>query len=860
MSARRIAFRIALRRVRHDRRRTLGLTAALLIPLTLAVALVTLRATGELPQDIRVAAAFGQSANVLRNHDLVSEQGVEQAMAGAPGALAKAAGKDIEVHAEVDGRLPVSSGGLQVDSFGYGLELDRPVHRGRFAMTEGRAPRAEHEVALSSTVAERLKTEVGDRVRLGKGKADAEVTGIAAIPTDTLRKFVLATPLTVAREAPSPSSDGQGGSVAGGQNSTSVVWFTPNAITPETAKAMAESGWRSEPRPDSVADSDNSGSLLPQESASAWILGLVVLVLGELGLVMGAVYAIVVRSNRRELGLLAAAGAGPKTRRSVITHQGFFVGLIATALAMAIGVGAAWLLRPWAAERSGEIWGTLRLDTTATAVLAVLGIVTPAIAARIAARGVGGDVVAALRDQAHFETGTPRRGQVLLGSLLTCGLLLIVAGGALKAAFTVMIGGLALVIGTGMLVARILPSTGNRADGFPLMQRIGARLLARSASRSATMGTVVASLTVLAGLVLAAMGGLTAEVGKTYRPNSPEGSAFAYATKMPQTSTVAAMADALGSDRLVFMTLAAPPVPKTPTPDGSPWTFWGEFQTTTQLSEDRPTSVMVVKEADLPALLDRAATTEETRTLAAGGAMVMDKRLAPGGKVALTAPESPVTGAGQPQMLQVSLDAVVSQSRSDYRNFPAVYVTTAGLKAMGGIEQPNSAYFYLPKPAGSISTEQEDRAREVLASDIGSGYFTLEVERGPVAAEVLRSTTVGSAVALMLVAATLAFLTVALATQEMRPDLSALAAAGADRRFRSLLTGVYAGQVTLLGVGMGMVVTAAVTPALLAALEVGWSLWPWLGLAGASAGAVAAAVLAGWIGGSRVTTLLRAVR
>ncbi|MGI5429725.1 FtsX-like permease family protein [Streptomyces sp. CA-179760] len=104
---------------------------------------------------------------------------------------------------------------------------------------------------------------------------------------------------------------------------------------------------------------------------------------------------------------------------------------------------------------------------------------------------------------------------------------------------------------------------------------------------------------------------------------------------------------------------------------------------------------------------------------------------------------------------------------------------------------------------------------------------------------------------------TLAFLTVGLATQEMRPDLSALAAVGADRRFRSWLTGVYAGQVTLLGVLMGVGVTAVATPALLFSLDIGWSLWPWLGLAAASAGAVAAAVVAGCLGGSRVATLLR---
>ncbi|MFE8990613.1 FtsX-like permease family protein [Streptomyces collinus] len=860
MSARRIAFRIALRRVRRDRKRTLALTAALLVPLTLAVTLVTLRATSEMSEDERVGTLIGQSQGVLRNLDFVAQRGAERALAEGPRALSSAAGRDIEVVPEVDGPLSVSSDGLQVDSFGYGLELEQPLHRGRFVLTDGRAPRAPDEVALSPSVAQRLGARPGDRVEIGESGATAEVTGIAAIPTDTLRKFVVALPSVVAGQAPDLPKPGQESSVAAAQDGTVVVWHTPDVPAPGAQKTMASQGWRLEPRSTAFdVARDAPDSLLPEESAAAWVIGLAVLVLGELGLVMGAVYAIVVRSNRRELALLAAAGAGPRTRRSVITHQGVLVGLLATGLALVAGVSGAWLLKPWAAERSGELWGGLRLDTWATAVLALLGVVTPAIAARVAARGVGGNVVAALRDQSDFEERAPRRGQVALGALLTCGLLLAVAGASLKAPFTVMIGALGLVIGTGLLARRVLPSSSGRADGLRLMQRIGARLLARSASRSATMGTVVASLTVLTGLVLAAMGGLTAEVGKSYEPASPHGSAFTYATKVPGPATVAAMEEALGGERLTVMGIASPPAPRGTAPDGTAWSYWGEFQAASPLP-DRPSAVMVIRETDLSTVLGRKATARERGALSAGGAVVLDERLAPGGRLTVTAPKGPVLDTGRTETYTRTLDAVAAQQRSEYRSLPVIYVGAAGLKALGGIEQPNSAYFYLPAPDGSISPEQEDRARGALASDIGSGYFTLEVERGPVAAEVLRATTLGSALLLMLVAATLAFLTVGLATQEMRPDLSALAAAGADRRFRSRLTGVYAGQVTLLGVVMGVAVTALATPALLLSLDVGWSLWPWLGLAAASAGAVAAAVAAGCLGGSRVTTLLRSAQ
>lgn len=779
-------------------------------------------------------------------------------MAEGPQALADAVGRDLEVVPEVNGPLAVSSDGLQVDSFGYGLELDRPLHRGRFVLTDGRAPRAPDEVALSPSVVARLGVRLGDRVDLGEGGAKAEVTGIAAIPTDTLRKFVVALPAVVAGQAPALPKPGQESSMAAAQDGTVVVWHTPYALTPGAQRAMTEQGWRLEPRSSAFdVARDAPDSLLPEESAAAWVLGLAVLVLGELGLVMGAVYAIVVRSSRRELALLAAAGAGPKTRRSVITHQGILVGLLATGLAVGAGVAGAWLLKPWAAERNGELWGGLRLDAWPTAVLALLGVLTPAIAARVAARGVGGNVVAALRDQSRLRgpCAAPR------------------AGDARRPADLRSAAGRRRCVAQGPVHRHDRGAEPghrhghSRTEAAAVERRPRRRTPADAAHRGAAPGPLRVPLGDHGngggqphGADRARPGGhgrahrgsrqvVRAQLPARFGLRLRHEGARARHRRRHGRGPRGRAADGHGHRQPAS-------TPKGTAPDGTAWSYWGEYQAASPLP-DRPSAVMVIREADLSTVLGRKPTARERGALSAGGAVVLDERLAPGGRLTVTAPKSPVMDTGRTELDTKSLDAVAAQRRSEYRNLPVVYVSAAGLKALGGVEQPNSAYFYLPAPEGSISAEQEDRARGALASDIGSGYFTLEVERGPVAAEVLRATTLGSAVVLMLVAATLAFLTVGLATQEMRPDLSALAAAGADRRFRSWLTGVYAGQVTLLGVLMGVGVTAVATPALLFSLDIGWSLWPWLGLAAASAGAVAAAVAAGCLGGSRVTTLLR---
>ncbi|MET7511331.1 FtsX-like permease family protein [Streptomyces albidoflavus] len=853
MSARRVAARIALRRLRRDRGRTVFLTLALAVPLALAVALVSLVSTGQFSDETRVRALIGRSEAVVRSSTFVTEHGAGRALAEGPAVVHRTVGRELGLEPEVDGRLPVSAGGRQVDSYGYGVDLRHSVHEGRFTFRSGKAPSGAGEVALSQAVAERLGVGVGGRVAVGAASEPATVTGVAAIRTDTLRQFVLAMPATVAGLVPAPESGGRAVSLS---DATVVVWHATGPLADAERTALTEAGWTAEPRAGFFdRNEEPDGSFLPAESEATWIIGLAVLVLAEIGLIMGAVYGIVVRGNRRELGLLAAAGAGPATRRAVITLQGLATGVLAVTLAVGAGLLLAWLLIPAVSARYGEIWGGLRLAPVPTAVLALLGLATPALAARVAARGIGGDVVAALRDQADPVGAGVRKGRAGLAVLVTAGVLLLGSGAALEAAVTVLLGALALVVATGLLARDLLPSTALRADRFRLSRRLGARLMGRAAGRSATMATVVAGLTLVTGLVLAAMGGLTAEVGKSYVPAAPQGSLFAYATRMPTAGTVAAAEEALGGERLIPLGIAVPPQPE-PGPDGEPWTAWGQFEVAEPLP-DRPPTVAVVAERDLAGVLGRPATVAERRALDAGGALVRDERLLSGDALTLTAPVTQSLGSDEPEMTEVTLPAVRAGERSTYRQLPAVFVTAAGLEAMGGVTQPNETYLYLPPPAEPLTSAQEDRARGALAADIGSASFLLEVERGPVAAEVLRATTLGGGLVLMLVAAALAFLTVTLATQEMRPDLSTLAAVGADRRFRGRLAGVHAGQVTLLGVAMGTAVTLLAAPALLAALDVGWSLWPWFGLAGAAGGAVLAAVVAGRAGGARVTTLLR---
>ena len=115
----------------------------------------------------------------------------------------------------------------------------------------------------------------------------------------------------------------------------------------------------------------------------------------------------------------------------------------------ALGVAVAFLLAPEAAERSFQIWGPVRPDPLALTVLALIGIGVPAMSARIAARGIAVDVVAALRDQAEPARLGRRRGLTTIAGVLPLAGILLFSGALLDQPLLVLIGALALVAGAG---------------------------------------------------------------------------------------------------------------------------------------------------------------------------------------------------------------------------------------------------------------------------------------------------------------------------------------------------------------------------------------------------------------------------
>ncbi|RJQ76121.1 FtsX-like permease family protein [Pseudonocardiaceae bacterium YIM PH 21723] len=856
MSANRVTWLLVTRSLRRHRSRTLTLVLVLTIPLAIACGLSVLYSTADFSTERGVSEIAGRSQTVLTNGDFTAERGLVRALAEGPDAIGRALGHPLAVAPEVVGDLPASAQGRQVASAGFGLDLSAPVHQGRFLLERGRAATAAGEVVLSREVAKRLGVGAGFAVTLGQSSTPMEVTGIAVAATDTTRQFVITSPEQAAQLIVTPSPSITQPVLPGKQQIGLINWHTEERVSDArdwsiVTREQLTTHYRAQ------AEGEDAGAV-PS------IVGAAILVFAELGLILGAVYAITVRSGRRELALLAVAGAGPGTRRAVITGQGLLTGVIATVLGLVLGVLGAWALVPFAQQSAHQVWQPLTLQPLLLITVLVLGIGTPALAARIAARGVRTDVVAAVRGLPD-EIRSTRRGYAAVAGWGVAGVLMLLAGSSFGSIPLVLLGALTLVIASALLVRAVLPGTANGGRGWRLLPRMGMRLAGQAPARAATLGVVIASLTLIGGLALTAMAGLTDQVRANYVAASPPGSAFVLTTKYPRPGTLAQVSQALANRPVAALGIASPPPPA-----GAPQTYWGHFSVRTPLTEclTEPAStpekcrqrtgfragpdnrVVVADESALQLVLGKELTSAQRAAFAAGSMLVTDRRVAPSG-------QSTVEVSGQQE--KRSVPAVVIAETAPYSQIPVAFLSPAGLAKLGGVIQPTTAYFYVPAPdQGAFSAEQEDEARAALTADIGAGFAQFQVERGPAAAEVYQTATLALAILLILVAGTMAYVVVTLAVQEIRPDLSAMAAAGAERRFRSWLAGSHAAIVTALGLVVGLLVTAVSAPALLSVLHVGWTPWPWVGLIAIAVVAVAVATFAGRVAGSRVGTVLRA--
>jgi len=452
----RVEWRAALR---HRGRAALVL-ALVAVPVAAMVGgsalLVTVRET---PEERR-AAVLGQAALRI---DVKDEDGARLLTPELP------AGARVTSLAYGRGRLTHGGTARETETIALeGRELDSGgLLVGLLELVEGRAPRAESELALSPALAEALAVRPGARIELD-GRAH-EVCGLVRRPAELRGEFALVTPPTGAAR----------------------TWLVDHPEAELLAMRLRALGL-------DVTERARLGQPDPLEE-------ILVLVTGGFGffecaLVIAAAFAVGLRRRQREIGLLAASGAGRRELRVTLLLSALGHALLGSVLGVAVGALGAWALHPFLDGWNGRANGALEFSALHAGAALVLGALATLAAAVLPAFGATRlSIRVALAGRRPVTEGA--RGWLVTGSLaLLLGVALLVLGtraGDLGAALAVLGGSVLAVLGFGALSPALLGGLARLAGPLPLAWRLAVRDAGRFRARNGPVVTaVLASMSV----------------------------------------------------------------------------------------------------------------------------------------------------------------------------------------------------------------------------------------------------------------------------------------------------------------------------------------------------------------------------
>ncbi|MGO4955793.1 FtsX-like permease family protein [Luteococcus sp. Sow4_B9] len=833
--------RLAFILLRRKALRSGLITACLALPLAVAVSLLTLQASSRLSVETKVSSMIGASRATLSTDRWGStvEESLTQQRRALPATIAGTATP------EIIGPANVRLDDREVASIVYGLE-ESDQHTGRFILDKGRWPTADGEAMIAGHIARFLDIGVGDEIRVGDASVPLRVVGLAAVPTDTTRAFVVTSLNTASTVVPVPST------MPANQPSTApvsyIVWHCASEPSPSSATEMEAAGWQVKTRAEfqQTLAEESSSSALDETTALTWSVLLFVLL--ELGLVIFAVYLVASQSLRRETGLLATLGADRHQLMTMFAAQGLLTGVAGVLVGLGCGLLIATVLRPWFLARQSLAGATLVVPWSQVSALGLLVLLLPTIASWVAARPALTETLGPSRRRA---AGKPARHRFSEwpGTVGVFGLSLLVLAAMWQFPGFTLAGSLATLLSAAGVLHRHLRKGRASARGSAA-PRIAAGLTTSSPVRTATMALVIGTLVSTFGLLLGAYGGKGSSVGAQYQPTSPHGSSVVMMTRSPQPSTVLAIRDLLaGHGELARFAYAAPPEP-TPSAGEPRLSWWGAVAVTAP--DDFPVtdvSLTVAERGDLERMIGRSLTQQEEAAWNNGTVLVTDDRLSTGGVVTLSTQAESLRTMTPP--------ALAITERSTYSSMPTAFISAEGIRELGGSAYVQNEMWVLPGP---VDEDLESKIRGMLSSDIGSGWYILQTERGSRAAAVLRAMLGYGLVTITLIALALGFLVLALSGAELRPVLASLSAVGADARWRTRVMVLHTGQVLLWGMLLATAVLVLAVPSLLITLGIPLTVWPLLAVLSAGLGLAIATVVAGRCSPIRPDDLVRRVQ
>lgn len=222
----------------------------------------------------------------------------------------------------------------------------------------------------------------------------------------------------------------------------------------------------------------------------------------EVALVVSASFAVAASRRARQYGLLAAAGAAPRTVRRAARSIGAGIGLLGALAGVSLGIATAWILVPGFESSVGHRI-SFAVPWWTVAPSAFVAVAATTVAADAPAKALMRRSVSQLLGSERPRP-EPLGRRVALGvTLAAFGVVALWVGFGSESGLLAVAGAVAAPIGLILVAPLAATSMGRGSRRLPLPLRVAGRSLARSPKRTAA---VVAGI----GLALAAPMGIAA--------------------------------------------------------------------------------------------------------------------------------------------------------------------------------------------------------------------------------------------------------------------------------------------------------------------------------------------------------------
>jgi len=774
-----------------------------------------------------------------------------------------------------------SAGGEDRSTFvnALGGALDGPLGSYRHRIVDGTAPQTDGEVAISTSLAERIDVRLGDALALtgDAGLAGPGVTPSSSMPTVVgLAEDVSCLPCDTVYTTRAVAEGLLPADSLRYYTARTFVDLPAGTDTVQLWRDLAASGVALIPR-DGILHADrypvavdqfSSGSSVEAIAAFGLVVGFGLL---EVVLLAGTAFAVGARRQVRELGLVAANGGDRRDVRRIVLAEGVVIGLVGGVAGVMLGFLPLLIGWSWWERSAGHLFGSVVIRPWELLGIASFGLLAGVLAAVIPAHTASKvPVMTALADRFVVPTKPLRRPLVGLALVVLGGV--VAFGSAVRARtlqraydelVTAMDLGpntlpgdisppdirlyvLAAVAGLGLMSIGLLVGSPALVAGLarlarflPLVPRLAMRDSGRHRHRTAPAICAVAiavSGSVALGIVITAD---DAQNRRTYTGFLPLGytsvwgvddSSASDAQRAQRADALTRVVDVLGAEGRVDLATAftegdaavAPAETKL-----APGDTWGEpvivaapcvpSQCGGEIAGD-----LAVGNADLVAFLSgQPIDASVTETLAAGGAVVLrENAIASDGEIRLSTytaleQDADLSADGGGGLVFRATLPAVQVAATQLWAVPAAVISEQTATDLGLVGQRSTVIL----GNDTVPTQaQVDEASSILEGAL----MGLNVERGYQSDLNLALLVIGGASALVTVASVA--IAVGLAAAEGRADLATLAAVGADPRRRRVLAMWQAAVVGVMGCLLGVAFGAYVAAV---ALE-GFGLAPWL--------------------------------